>query len=262
MVFHVLNRGVGRRLLFTKDEDFLAFERVVEETLRTRRMRLCAYCLMPNHWHFVVWPEWDGDLPAFMQQVTNTHVKRWKEHRHEIGYGHLYQGRYKCFPVETEDYFYQVVRYMERNALRANLVEQRNRGVGRVCAVWSAKTRRSPSSRRGLCVAPPIGCNLSTNRKRKRVEAVRCCVNRGRPFGDPNWVTDTAERLGLNGRFGLVEDRRNNHKACHSYLYSPDLVAVTFHTHPVTFHTHPVTFHTHPVTFHTQGLRITIANPG
>jgi putative transposase len=124
MVFHVLNRGVGRRLLFTKDEDFLAFERVVEETLRTRRMRLCAYCLMPNHWHFVVWPEHDGDLRGFMQQVTNTHVKRWKEHRHEIGYGHLYQGRYKCFPVETEDYFYRVVRYVERNALRANLVER------------------------------------------------------------------------------------------------------------------------------------------
>src|SRR5271157_200268 len=72
MVFDVLKRGVGRRLLFTKDEDFLAFERVVEETLRTRRMRLCACCLMPNHWHFVVWPERDGDLPAFMQQVTNT----------------------------------------------------------------------------------------------------------------------------------------------------------------------------------------------
>ncbi len=114
LVFHVLNRGVGRRVLFTRDEDFLAFERVVEETLRTRRMRLCAYCLMPNHWHFVVWPERDGDLPAFMQQVTNTRMKRWKEHRHEIGYGHLYQGRYKCFPVETEDYFYQVVRYVER----------------------------------------------------------------------------------------------------------------------------------------------------
>src|SRR5271157_6147010 len=72
MVHDVLKRGVGRRLLFTKDEDFLAFERVVEETLRTRRMRLCACCLMPNHWHFVVWPERDGDLPAFMRQVTNT----------------------------------------------------------------------------------------------------------------------------------------------------------------------------------------------
>jgi hypothetical protein len=49
MVFHVLNRGVGRRLLFTKDQDFLAFERVVEETLRTRRMRVCAYYLITNH---------------------------------------------------------------------------------------------------------------------------------------------------------------------------------------------------------------------
>src|SRR5271157_4917640 len=123
--------------------------------------------LMPNHWHFVVWPERDGDLPTFMQQVTNTHVKRWKEHRHEIGYGHLCQGRYKCFPVETEDYFYQVVRYVERNALRANLVKRAEswRWSSRVCAVWSAKTRRFPSSRRGLCHAPPIGCKLSTNRK-------------------------------------------------------------------------------------------------
>jgi len=122
MVYHVLNRGVGRRTLFHKDQDFLAFERVVEETLRTCAMRICAFCTLSNHWHFVLWPESDGDLPAFMQQMTNMHVKRWQEYRWEIGYGHLYQGRYKCFPVETEDYFYQVVRYVERNALRANLV--------------------------------------------------------------------------------------------------------------------------------------------
>src|SRR3989304_6584106 len=121
MVFHVLNRSVGRRALFEKDGDYLAFERVLEETLRTRPMRVCAYVVMPNHWHFVLWPERDGQLPAFMQQLTNTHVKRWKEHRHEIGDGHLYQGRYKCFPVQTDDYFYSVVRYVERNPLRANL---------------------------------------------------------------------------------------------------------------------------------------------
>jgi REP-associated tyrosine transposase len=100
LVFHVLNRSVGRRTLFDKDADYLAFERVIEETLRTRPIRICAYCLMPNHWHFILWPRNDGDLAAFMQQLTNTHVKRWKEHRQEIGYGHLYQGRYKCFPVQ------------------------------------------------------------------------------------------------------------------------------------------------------------------
>jgi len=54
---------------------------------------------MSNHWHFVFWPERDGNLPAFTQQVTNTRMKRWKEHRHEIGYGHLYQGRYNTLPT-------------------------------------------------------------------------------------------------------------------------------------------------------------------
>ena len=105
MVFDVLNRGVGRRTVFDKDGDYLAFERVIDETLRTRPMRICAYCLMPNHWHFILWPKNDGDLAAFIEQLTNTHVKRWKEHRHEIGHGHLYQGRYKYFPVQGDDHF-------------------------------------------------------------------------------------------------------------------------------------------------------------
>ncbi len=70
LVYHVLNRGVGRRTLFEKDGDYSAFEKVLEETLRTRSMRICAYCLMPNHWHLVLWPEHDGDLAAFMQQMT------------------------------------------------------------------------------------------------------------------------------------------------------------------------------------------------
>jgi putative transposase len=65
---------------------------------------------MSHDWHCELWPERDGDLAAFMQQLTNTHVKRWKEHGDETGFDPLYQGRYKSFPVQTEDYFYQVVR--------------------------------------------------------------------------------------------------------------------------------------------------------
>jgi len=232
MVFHVLNRGLGRRVLFTKDEDFLAFERVVEETLRTRRMRLCAYCLMPNHWHFVVWPERDGGLPAFMEQVTNTHVKRLKEHRHEIGYGHLYQGRYKCFPVETEDYLYQVVRYVERNALRANLVE-RAESWG-----WSSLRRVGREDRAFPILSTwplprPTDWLQHVNQPQTEAEvaALRCCVNRGRPFGDPNWVTDTAKRLGLEWTIRPRGRPKKQSWACHSCLYClepPDLVAVTF----------------------------------
>jgi putative transposase len=153
---------------------------------------------MSNHWHLVVWPEEDGDLPRFMQHVTNLHVKRWKQYRQEVGYGHLYQERYKCFPVETEDYFYQVVRYVERNALRANLVER-------------AEAWRWSSLRRAEREDPafPILANWPVPRPtdwgqlvhqpqtEAELEALRLCVNRGRPYGDPNWVTETAKHLGL-----------------------------------------------------------------
>ena len=53
MVFHVLNRGVGRMRLFHSDGDYVAFENILEETLAVQPMRVCAYCLMPNHWHYV-----------------------------------------------------------------------------------------------------------------------------------------------------------------------------------------------------------------
>ena len=168
MVYHVLNRGVSRRTLFEKDQDFLAFETVVAEALRTCRMRICAYCLLSNHWHGVLWPERDGDLAAFMQQMTNMHVKRWKEYHHEVGYGHLYQGRYKCFPVETENYFYQVVRYVERNALRANLVARAEAWLWSSLRRWEREDPAFPMLSHGRCHAPPTGWKSSTAQKARR----------------------------------------------------------------------------------------------
>jgi putative transposase len=121
-VFHVLNRGVGRMRLFSKEQDFAAFENLLDETSKPHDVRICAYCLMPNHWHLVLWPKRDGALAALMQQLTTKHVRRWQLHRKRVGYGHVYQGRYKSFPVAEDQYFYQLVRYVERNALRAGLV--------------------------------------------------------------------------------------------------------------------------------------------
>jgi len=90
---------------------------------------------------------------------------------------------------------------------------ERNRGVGRVCAVWSAKTRHFPSSRRGLCHAPSIGCNLSSNRKRK--PKWRRCVAASIAVGPSAILTGSRKRpsdWGWNGRFGPEEGRRNNHR--------------------------------------------------
>ena len=79
---------------------------------------------MPDHWHFVLWPERDGDLGRFMHHLTVTHTARWKQHKKQVGFGHLYQDRYKSFPIESDDHFYQVVRYVERNPLRATMVRR------------------------------------------------------------------------------------------------------------------------------------------
>ena len=122
MVFHVLNRGVAQMQLFEKAADYQAFEQVLQDTLDQSPMRICAYAVMPNHWHLLLWPECDGELSAFMQRLTITHVRRWQEHRGYAGLGHVYQGRYKSFPVESDEHFWVVARSVERNALCANLV--------------------------------------------------------------------------------------------------------------------------------------------
>src|SRR5208282_174005 len=91
MVFHVLNRGVARMQLFEKAADYQAFEQVLRDTLDRSPMRICAYAVMPNHWHLLLWPECDGELAAFMQRLSITHVRRWQEHRGYAGLGHVYQ---------------------------------------------------------------------------------------------------------------------------------------------------------------------------
>jgi putative transposase len=185
--------------LFSKDRDYEAFEGLVEETLESRPMRICAYCLMPNHWHFVLWPERDGDLAAFMQQLTTKHVRRWQLHRGRVGYGHVYQGRYRSLPVEEEDYFYQVARYVERNALRAGLVERAEAWS------WSSLRRRiagTPEQQRLLSAWPvpypkDWGKFVNVPQTEPEVDAIRRCVLRGQPYGGEECVQRTAERLGL-----------------------------------------------------------------
>src|SRR5271167_2091057 len=122
LVYHALNRAVARLPLLQKDGDFQAFERVLTEALEEHPTRLLAYCLMPNHWHLVLWPEKDGELTAFLRWLTHTHSMRWHAHYHTAGTGHIYQGRFKSFPVETDDHCYTILRYVERNVQRANLV--------------------------------------------------------------------------------------------------------------------------------------------
>ena len=122
-IFHVLNRGVARLQIFEKPEDYTAFLRVVEETVELVPLPICGMIAMPNHWHFVVQPTSDNQVSEFFRRLTVTPTMRWHAHYKTSGSGHLYQGRFKSFPVQSDDHFLWVMRYVERNALRANLVE-------------------------------------------------------------------------------------------------------------------------------------------
>ena len=120
-IYHVLNRGNGRMRLFHKDGDYAAFEQVLAEGLSRCPVDLLSYCLMPNHWHLVLRPRADQALSGLMSWVGVTHVRRHHEHYHHTAGGHLYQGRFKSFPVQDDLHFLTVCRYIEGNAIRAQL---------------------------------------------------------------------------------------------------------------------------------------------
>ncbi len=97
-MYHLINRGKGKQRIFRKNADDAAFEQIMHETLRRTPTRLPGGCLMPNHWHLVIWLRRDGELSEFVRGLT--HTQRWHAHDHRSGEGHVYQGRFKSFPIE------------------------------------------------------------------------------------------------------------------------------------------------------------------
>ena len=197
LAYHVLNRRVGRLPLFEKPADYTAFETVLAEAHAATRIRIAAYCLMPNHWHLLLWPRHEGELSEVLRWITVTHTQRWHAHHKTSGTGPVYQGRFKSFPVQTDEHFLTVTRYVERNALRAELVSraedwkwsslwQRTQGEQN-CAVWLSEwPMERPRDWTGWVNRPQGSAEL---------EMLRTSVQRGRPFGDEGWVRRIAKRF-------------------------------------------------------------------
>jgi putative transposase len=203
-VYHALNRAVARLPLFEKDDDFDAFECVLVEAHQKHPTRLLAYCLMPNHWHFVVWPTVDAELTAFLRWLTHTHTQRWHAHYQTAGTGHLYQGRFKSFPVQDDDHLYTLLRYVERNPLRAGLVRR--------AEDWRWCSLAHRQERAGDRVAPllhpwplplPADWVERVNRPETGAELadLRESVSRGRPYGSGPWQQRVARTMGLEYTF-------------------------------------------------------------
>jgi len=193
--YHVLNRGNGRATVFHEDEDYAAFVRLLAEAGERAAMRTLAYCLMPDHFHLVVWPAQDGDLSRWMQWLMTSHVRRY--HGHYGGSGHVWQGRFKAFPIAEDGHLLTVCRYVERNPLRADMVQRAEDWQ------WSSLANpRGPELGLSLAKGPvprPRNWRALVNKPQTDAEeeALRRSVARGAPYGSPSWMAETAAALGL-----------------------------------------------------------------
>ena len=140
-LYHVLNRANARAQIFRKEADYEAFERVLSEGLERYEVELFCFQLMPNHWHLVLRPNRDGEMSRFLRWITATHTMRYHAHYHTSGAGHVYQGRFKSFPVQDDAIFLAVCRYVERNAARAGLSRQAENWRWGFAVAMAAKSR-------------------------------------------------------------------------------------------------------------------------
>jgi len=198
-IYHVLNRANARLTIFEKDNDYQAFETILEEAKNRYPIQIFSYQIMPNHWHFCLYPRNNGDMTKFIQWLTLTHTQRWHAYHHSMGTGHLYQGRYKSFLVQKDNYFLQLCRYIESNALYAKLVQKAEDWK------WSSLWRREHGTDKQkellspwpIAMPPDYLEQINISLTEKELEYIRASVLKSRPYGDDNWINRIVKKFGL-----------------------------------------------------------------
>lgn len=198
-IYHVLNRANARVQIFDSNDDYAQFEHILEDAVGKYSMRLLAYCIMPNHWHLVLHPKHDGDMGQFMGWLTNTHTRRWHTDKESVGQGHLYQGRYKSFLCQEDRHFLTLVRYVERNAKKANLVKKSENWR------WSSVWRREQGNheQKNLLALWPVEMPqgyldwLNQPQTQEEEDALERSIAKDTPFGNEIWVERMAKKFGL-----------------------------------------------------------------
>lgn len=154
-----------------------------------------AACLMPNHIHLVVMPLANKDVTRWMHWLFTTHSRHYNDKHGKVG--HVWQGRFKASIAQCDQHLMTVVRYVERNALRAGLVETAEDWRWGSLK-WRLSTR-PPFQLAPMPIELPPWWSGFVNQPQTSTELaeIRTSVNRQRPFGDPEWVLDQAREAEL-----------------------------------------------------------------
>jgi putative transposase len=200
----VIARGNNRQAVFHDDGDYLAFLKALRDLKERKRFGLYGYCLLGNHIHLLLRPA-DSSVSRVMQSLLVSHTQRY--HRFHHSGGHVWQGRFKSPVVQDDEHLLTVLRYIEANPLRAQLVERagdyrwssfRAHGLGetdglldRVEAYEGLAVQRSARLRRWSAY-------VHQTPEEAELAALRRSSETGLPFGERTWVERLCKRLDLD----------------------------------------------------------------
>ncbi len=120
-VYHVTARGDRREDIFVDDEDRHALLEVVAQALFRFDAAAFAYCLMGNHYHFVLHTR-QANLSLLMRHINGVYTQTYNRRHHKVG--HLFQGRFTAILVDRDAYLLEVCRYVDLNPVRARMVRK------------------------------------------------------------------------------------------------------------------------------------------
>jgi putative transposase len=194
--FHVLNRGNAKKIVFHNTLDYSRFLDNMKTSRENYPIDLFAYCLMPNHFHFIVRPNVAQYLSKWMHLLLTKYVRYY--HKKHNSSGHIWQGRFKSFLIQDDDHLVTVLRYVEGNPVRAGLV---NSSVEWKWVSLNERWNRNTDILSDIdLIGPPKEWTdyVDTPLTEAELEKARTSVNRQTPFGDDEWTRRVCKDYGLN----------------------------------------------------------------
>ncbi len=136
--YHVACRGNERKNIFFDLTDHGIFIDKLSISLEIYNIELLAFVLMPNHFHFLVTTP-EGNLSDFMRHFNITYTSAFNRRHHRVG--HLYQGRYKAFLIDADNYLLEVSRYIHLNPVRSKRLKDKS-----ISEKWNLLSTHTSSS--------------------------------------------------------------------------------------------------------------------
>ena len=120
--YHVYNRGCNYEPIFSTHDNYIYLLQKVKRLLREIPLVIIAYCLMPNHYHFVIRQEGDTPISTFIQRLFLTYTQAYNKQQGRRG--PLFEGRFKCIHIDSDEYVIHLCRYVHLNPVVAGLVSR------------------------------------------------------------------------------------------------------------------------------------------